>query len=66
MTTADQRYRGGRDRDLQRLERLVEKLSDRVGKLEKIMYVMTGLGSATIVTAIYNLVSNLQQAGAIR
>lgn len=69
MTTTDNRYRGGgrgRDHDLERLERLVEKLADRVGKLERVMYVMTGLGSATIVTAVYNLVQNLQQAGAIR
>jgi len=73
MTATDNRYRGGRDRDLDRLERMVEKMGqqlekmgDRVGKLERIMYIMTGLGSATIVTAIYNLVQNLQQAGAIK
>lgn len=70
MTTTDNRYRGGRDRDLDRLERLVEgmghrleKMGERVGKLERVMWTMTGLGSATIVTAIYNLVSNLQQGG---
>lgn len=73
MTTTNERYRGGRDRDLERLERMVEKMGqqlekmgDRVGKLERIMYVMTGLGSATIVTAIYNLVQNLQQSGVVR
>lgn len=59
---AEYRRGRGRDHDLERLERLVERLADRVGKLERIMYVMSGLGSATVITAVYNLVSNLQQS----
>lgn len=63
MTTADNRYRGGSPaRDLERLERILDKLSDRVGRLERIMYVMSGLGSATVITAVYNLVQNVQQS----
>jgi hypothetical protein len=69
MSVNDNRYRGrGGDRDLARLERDVERLADmvdriaaRVGKLERVMWVTTGLGSATVITAVYNLAQNLQQ-----
>jgi hypothetical protein len=52
------------DRHFERLYKRLDNIDARVSKLERVMYVMTGLGSATVVTAVYNLVQNLQQSGA--
>lgn len=50
-------------RDVARLERAVERLTERVGRIERTMWIMTGLGGATVCTAIYNLMQNVQQSG---
>lgn len=55
-------WRGGPSRDVARLERAFEKLSARVAKIERGMWIMTGTGGATVLIATYNLVANLQQA----
>lgn len=35
----------------------------RLARLERVMWVMTGVGAATGMTAVYNLVTNVSQGG---
>lgn len=65
MSSQTRRPSGGPDeptaREFWALADAVNRLATRVHTLERVMYVMTGVGTATGLTAVYNLVENVSR-----